>query len=139
METSPNFTPKVQQIIVQSKNFATTINSKEVNPDHLLLVVLETEDPTISEFLKSFKFTNSQLKNFVISFCGLEDDYKGEPIDSNFYGDEFNQVLSSAVEFSRKMGHSYVCIEHIFFSLLNVVDGPLYSFFFAYDVSPHFQ
>jgi len=106
METSPNFTPKVQQIIVQSKNFATSINSKEVNPDHLLLVVLETEDPSISEFLKSFKFTNEQLKNFVISFCDLENDYKDAQIESNFYNDEFNQILSSAVEFSRKMGHS---------------------------------
>lgn len=139
METSPNFTPKVQRIIDQAKSFALSLNNSEVTVDHLLLVVLEVEDPTINEFVKGFGFTSEQIKSFCLSFSGLE-----EPCESSegdilecVYGEKFNQLLVISSEFSRKMGHAYVCLEHVFFSLLSLADGPLYSFFFAYDVSPH--
>ena len=71
METSPNFTPKVQQIIAQSKNFAQSLNASEVTTDHLLLVILELEDPFVSSFVNSFSFSVEQVKNFTISFCAL--------------------------------------------------------------------
>jgi ATP-dependent Clp protease ATP-binding subunit ClpC len=136
METSPNFTPKVQRIIDQSKDFALSLNESEVTVDHLLLVILEMEDPTINEFIKSFSFTSEQVKNFTVSFCSLDIPKEDSALECS-YSKKFNQLLVASSEFSRKMGHAYVCIEHIFFSLLNLADGPLYSFFFAYDVSPH--
>ena len=135
MESSPNFTPKVQQIIAQSKTFASSLNDDEVTPDHLLFVILELGDPLIHSFVKSFGFTIVQIKNFTISFCDLKE--KKEPIDHCSYSDDFNELLVSATNFSRQINHTYVCLDHIFFSLLNEQDGPLYSFFFAYDISPH--
>ncbi len=135
METSPNFTPKVQQIIAQSKNFAQSLNASEVTTDHLLLVILELEDPFVSSFVNSFSFSVEQVKNFTISFCALSKE-KDAP-EYCTYSDDFNELLVSATHFSRQIDNSYVCLEHVFFALLNIKDGPLYSFFYAYDVSPH--
>ncbi len=135
METSPNFTPKVQQIIAQSKNFAQSLNASEVTTDHLLLVILELEDPFVSSFVNSFSFSIEQVKNFTISFCSLSKE-KDAP-EYCTYSDDFNELLVSATHFSRQIDNSYVCLEHVFFALLNIKDGPLYSFFYAYDVSPH--
>lgn len=136
METSPNFTPKIQQIIAQSKSFANSLNDKEVTPDHLLLVILQGEDPFIESFVRTFNFSIEQLKNFTISFCDLKE--SKEELDSEpTYSDAFNDLLIYATSFSKQINHSYVCLDHVFFSLLNEKDGALYSFFFAYDVSPH--
>lgn len=136
METSPNFTPKIQQIIAQSKKFASSLNDEEVTPEHLLLVILESEDPFIESFIKSFQFTCDQVKNFTLSFCELKE--KKEDTDTEpEYSSEFNDLLAYSSSFSKQINHSYVCLDHVFFALLNEKDGPLYSFFFAYNVSPH--
>ena len=135
METSPNFTPKAQQIIAQAKTFAESLNEHQVTPDHLLLVILESGDPFLSQFISSFSFTVEQVKNFTISFCALKK--HNDSVEFCSYSDEFNEILVSATHFSKQMDQNYVCLDHVFFALLNLKDGPLYSFFFAYDVSPH--
>lgn len=135
METSFNFTPKVQQLIQKSKEFALSLNDSVVTPDHLLLIILESEDISISNFLNSFGFSFQKVKNFSLSFSNIEKkDYK---IDACKYGDDFNKLLVDSRDFASEINHSYICIEHIFFSLLNIKDGTLYSFFFAHNISPH--
>ena len=54
METSFNFTPRVQQLIHKSKEFALSLNEEIVTPDHLLLIILESEDISINNFLYNF-------------------------------------------------------------------------------------
>lgn len=135
METSPNFTPKAQQIISQSKTLAISLNTKEVTCDHLLLIILELNDPLIYKFFDTFNFSLEQVKNFVVSFSDIEQ--KTKEISSSKYDNSFNSTLTEAKEFSSEIGHSYVCLEHLFFALLNIKDGSLYSFFLAHNISPH--
>ena len=135
METSFNFTPKVQQLIQKSKEFALSLNDSVVTPDHLLLIILESEDISISNFLNSFGFSFQKVKNFSLSFSNIEK--KDSKVDACKYGDDFNKLLVDSRDFASEINHSYICIEHIFFSLLNIKDGTLYSFFFAHNISPH--
>ena len=135
METSFNFTPRVQQLIHKSKEFALSLNEEIVTPDHLLLIILESEDISINNFLTSFGFSFQKVKNFSLSFSGIEK--KEGKIERSKYGDQFNKLLVDSRDFASEMGHSYICIEHVFFSLLNIKDGTLYSFFFTHNISPH--
>ena len=135
METSFNFTPKVQQLIHKSKEFALSLNEEIVTPDHLLLVILESEDISINNFLTSFGFSFQKVKNFSLSFSGVEK--KENKIEKCKYGDHFNKLLVDSRDFASEIGHSYICLEHVFFSLLNIKDGTLYNFFFAHNISPH--
>jgi len=135
METSFNFTPKVQQLIHKSKEFAFSLNDETVTPDHLLLIILESEDISINNFLTSFGFSFKKVKDFSLSFSGVEK--KENKIKKCKYGDHFNKLLVDSRDFASEIGHSYICLEHVFFSLLNIKDGTLYNFFFAHNISPH--
>ena len=54
MDLSPNFTPRSQQLIVESKFLAVSLNHTEVTADHLLVSLLRSEGGFIPEFVKSF-------------------------------------------------------------------------------------
>jgi ATP-dependent Clp protease ATP-binding subunit ClpC len=132
MDLSPNFTPKAQQMISQAKSFATSLNDEEVEPAHLLLVILNSGDALVDDFLASFGFTADEVKAFVTTFCGLK---KNEDNDEQAkFSEDFAIVLSKAHEFSQEINDDYVGIEHFFFIFLNSFDGALHSFFKAYDV-----
>lgn len=132
MDTSPNFTPKAQQLISQSKLFAESLNDPEIEGSHLLLVILNNEHALIDDFLSSFGFMTSEVKAFVASFCGLKKNTK--EVESPEFSEEFGVILSKAHEFSKDMDEDHVGIEHIFFIFLNALEGALYSFFKAYDI-----
>lgn len=132
MDTSPNFTPKAQQLISQAKFFATSLNDQEVEAAHLLLVILNSKHSLIDDFVESFGFSSEEIKIFVTRFCGLKKNDM-EVYEAHF-SEEFAIVLSKAHEFSGEIGDSYVDVEHFFFVFLNALDGALYSFFRAYDV-----
>ena len=132
MDTSPNFTPKAQEIISQSKFFATSLNDEEVEAIHLLLVVLNSRYPLIDDFIESFGFNSEEVKAFVTTFCGLrKNDLE---IKEARFSEEFGIALSKSHEFAEEIGDSHVDVEHIFFVFLNSLDGALYSFFKAYDI-----
>ena len=127
MDTSPNFTPKAQQIISQAKLFANSLNDPEVEGAHLLLVILNSNYALIDDFLSSFGFTTSEIKAFVTSFCGLKKN--DNEIEFSKFSEEFAIILSKAHEFSKEIDDDHVGIEHFFFIFLNAFDGALYSFF----------
>ena len=132
MDTSPNFTPKAQQLISQAKFFATSLNDHEVEAAHLLLVILNSRNSLIDDFIESFGFSSEEIKVFVTTFCGLK---KNDiEVHEAKFSEEFAIVLSKAHEFAEEISDTYIDIEHFFFVFLNSFDGALYSFFKAYDV-----
>jgi ATP-dependent Clp protease ATP-binding subunit ClpC len=132
MDTSPNFTPKAQQLISQAKFFATSLNDKEVEAAHLLLVILNSRHILIDDFIEGSGFSTEEIKSFVTNFCGLKKN--NTEVEESKFSEEFGIVLSKAHEFSEEIGDTYIDIEHFFFVFLNCFDGALSSFFAAYDV-----
>jgi ATP-dependent Clp protease ATP-binding subunit ClpC len=134
METSPNFTPKAQQLIARSKVVATSLNHKSVDAAHLLLVILNSKNDLVEEFMFSHGFSIKEITSFVITFCDLEK--KHEKVESCNFNPTFNALLSGAFEFSKELKDSYVGVEHLFFCLLNSMDGALYNFFKSHGFKP---
>ena len=117
MEEEPNFTPKAQRAISKSKDFAFSLNDPVVNPDHLLLVMLEMQESSVNSFLTSFGFSFEQLKNFTIRFRGIKK--TDQDIENVEFSESFNELLQNSQHFSLEIGHSYICIDHIFFALFS--------------------
>ena len=134
METSPNFTPKAQQLIARSKVVATSLNHNRVDTGHLLLVILNSKNDLIEEFIFSHGYSIKELTSFVISSCDLEK--KHQKVKSCDFSPTFNALLSAAFKFSQELKDSYVGVEHLFFCLLNSVGGALYNFFEAHGFEP---
>lgn len=134
MDNSPNFTPKAQQLIARCKVVASSLNHHEVRPAHMLLVILNSESQLVDEFLFNYGFSNKEISSFVVAFCGLEKET--EKISSCSFGDSFNDLLKSSFDFSTEINDSFVCVEHIFFCLLNSAEGALFNFFKSYKLDP---
>lgn len=129
MPTSPNFTPKSQQLIVESKILATELNHIEVKDCHLLSCILSGEHELISLFLKGLFVDIKSLIKFVSVFSSLEK--AQEDGSSPSYGDSFKKILSKSYEFSQQMEHEYIGVEHLFFVFLSQREGALANFFYA--------
>ena len=127
--TSPNFTPKSQQLIVESKLLATELNHTEVKDAHLLSCILSSNSEIISLFLKSLSLDTKNLIKFISVFGCLDKvETKGA---APAYGDSFKNILSESYDFSQKMEHEYIGVEHLFFVFLNQPDGPCTNYFYS--------
>ena len=92
MDTSPNFTPKAQQLISQAKFFATSLNDHQVEASHLLLVLLNSKHSLIDDFIESFGFSSEEIKSFVTTFCGLKKN------DIEVYEAEFSEEFATQIK-----------------------------------------
>jgi ATP-dependent Clp protease ATP-binding subunit ClpC len=135
MHVSPNFTPKSQQLIIDSKIMASSLNHSEVTESHLLVSLLRAEAGFINEFIRSFGLKVSDFIEFVIEYSSLEelDDEEAGPPS---YGASFKSILSGAYEFSNQLQHSYIGVEHLFFCLINNASGASSVYLHAHNVPP---
>ena len=134
METSPNFTPKCQQIISDSKLLAEAWNHEEVSCGHLLVSILSSEVGFINDLIRGFNLKIDSFIKFTEDFYLLED-RPGHPAEP-FYGDDLKDLLIQSHQFAKKLDNNYVGVEHLFFSLLNDTQGVCHHFLKSYKVSP---
>lgn len=130
MAKSNNFTPRAQQLVSKSKEVAFALNYKEVLPDHLLMVTLNTYNPIIeNNFFDRFGVTSHQLSSFVIKTLDIKDQKNNiKNIDACQFSSDFNGFLSMCADTAHDIGDAYVGAEHIFFTFLNMKNGVIYSF-----------
>jgi ATP-dependent Clp protease ATP-binding subunit ClpC len=134
MDLSPNFTPKSQQLIVESKLLAVSLNHTEVTADHLLISLLRSDGGFIRQFINGFGLSVDSFIYFITTFSSLEKK-EGQPSECS-YADTFRNALGDSHTFSTKLGHTYIGVEHLFFSLINSTKGAAANFFLSEDVSP---
>ena len=135
MHVSPNFTPKSQQLIIDAKIMASSLNHPEVTENHLLVSLLKAEAGFINEFIRSFGLRITDFIEFVLTFSEL-DKLEDEEFNRPSYSTSFKSVLSGAYEFSTTLDHDYIGVEHLFFCLINDVNGASSIYFHAHNVPP---
>ncbi len=120
MHVSPNFTPKSQQLIIDAKIMASSLNHPEVTENHLLVSLLKAEAGYINEFIRSFGLKIADFIEFVLTFSEL-DKLEDEEFNRPSYSASFKLVLSGAYEFSTKLDHDYIGVEHLFFHAIGYI------------------
>lgn len=134
MEISPNFTPKCQQIIGDSKNLAESLSHEEVNCGHLLVCILSSDCSFINDLIKGFNLKVSHFIEFIESFYFLEN--VGDDNPESYFGEDIKELLANSYEFAKKIQNNYVSPEHLFFSFLNDSNGVCSNYFYAENISP---
>ena len=132
MQLSPNFTPKCQFFIAQSKDLAKSLNHPTIKEDHLLLLILQSGELTVLDFLHSYGVNLYEYIDFIITFSSLNksDDKDVTPE----YSPSFKKMLKESVACSNKLGDEYVGLEHIFFSIINLKSGSTVNFLKTQDI-----
>lgn len=134
METSPNFTPKCQRIIADSKNLAESLSHEEVNCGHLLVSMLSSDASFINDLVRGFNLKIDSFIEFIEAFYFFEEAISDSP--ESYFGEDIKELLTKSHEFAKKIQNSYIGPEHLFFSFLNDSNGVCSHFFYAHNVSP---
>lgn len=134
METSPNFTPKSQQVISDAKFLADERMHEEVTCGHLLVSILSSEYSFINELIRGFDLNVDEFIDFIEDFYLIKD--YGDCKFESFYNEDLKDILSKSHSFAKKIHNSYVGVEHLFFSFLNEAKGVCSVFLKSNGVSP---
>ena len=125
------FTEKAINVIVEAQTVASSLRSKEVKPEHLL-IALARQAKGIS--LKLFKMWNIS-EEAILNKLGLEyidsDTTKDVP-----FRQESKEILKRTMDFAKKTGNENILFEHIFLVLItdknSTIDEVLTSFGFDF-------
>ena len=134
-EPSPNFTPQAQDLIFQSKILSISLGGPSVNPDHLLISLLQSAPPQVVSFLNSFNLNMKEYIEFIIDFSSLSSTKGSNLKGSPHFSEDFKGCLSDASKFSEKLKHGYIGPEHLFFSVINLKDGSTDTYLTAIGMS----
>ena len=109
------FTEKAIQAIMLAQEEAKKFNHNYVGTEHILLGILSEGDNTVTKTLKEMGFNAATIK------LAIEDklEFSGSSLEqSNIpFTQQAKQMLTSAWDESRRLGHNYVNIEHLFLSI----------------------
>lgn len=109
------FTEKAIQTIMLAQEEAKKFHHSYVGTEHILLGIFNEGDNLVITILVDLGFNIDQVKNAVeekLEYGGLTSEYGNIP-----FTQQAKQVLSSAWDEARKLGHNYVNVEHLFLSV----------------------
>ena len=115
-DTKPNFTPRAQQAISNSKKKAKDLEESEVSSHHLFLSILDLKSGPIKNALIDVGIDLEDLADFYVENyfvagpAGNDEEVK--------FSKEFKEILQDAFLNAKDSNHEYVGPEHIFISML---------------------
>ncbi len=118
-----NLTLKTQKAIQGSHDLASSNQNSELNPLHLLSSSLSLSDTVIEPLLKRLSVDINSLKNVVEQKIGSLPKLNGASSDQIYPSRELVKVLEKSADEARKMEDSYISVEHVLLSLIEI-DSP---------------
>ena len=133
MNSSLNFTPRIQDTLKISKKLALDLNNPRVNLDHFIYALFISKSPSVNMFLNMLEVDE---KDFLESISHDFDVFT-DPVDPDDIraSSGFNNVLKKAIDFANEMDHQYIGVEHLLYALLNIKKSPLVSAFKEFNIS----
>jgi len=132
-----NLTPRVQKIISTAKETSINLRCESIDLDHLLFAILDSGQSTIVNFFEDLNVSIDDFKTFV--FNNIENDFfstdKGECPQPD-YSQDFKKIFKDSKSLSSSFKHSYIGVEHVFYTLMVHPNSPLNEFFETFKVSP---
>lgn len=132
MELKPNFTPRAQEAIINSKKIAEELQRRVVTEDHLCLSVSRIQSLSLIDFYTSCGIDPRAMEDFI------EKNLKeGESSGKNkpYFSSGYKSVLGRALKIAEKHEHDFVGLEHIVLSLLEKETCPFTSFIQSSGIS----
>ena len=100
METSPNFTPKCQRIIADSKNLAESLSHEEVNCGHLLVSMLSSDASFINDLVRGFNLKIDSFIEFIEAFYFFEEAISDSP--ESYFGEDIKELLTNLMSLQKR-------------------------------------
>ena len=114
MDSTPNFTPRAQEALKNSRDLAIDYRSKSVGVDHLLLGLVSQGRGLLREI---FDVSGYSIDEFSDSIAESLTKGKSKPKEVNF-SEEFKAILAIAFESASSLNQSYVGTEHLLIAII---------------------
>ncbi|SEF45963.1 ATP-dependent chaperone ClpB [Lachnospira multipara] len=127
------FTQKSIESINNCEKLAYEYSNQEIDQEHLLYCLMTVEDSLISNLIEKMGIDKAGFLSAV------EDLLKGKTkVSGNvqlYMSGDLNKALINAEDEAKKMGDSYVSVEHIFLSLIKYANKGLKALFKTYGIT----
>lgn len=116
------YTERARKVILQAEDWAIRLNTPYISPEHILLGLLENEDPLTLQILERLGVNIQRLK------AELESQLRAQAPAQRFVGSptltsSAKQVLIHAADEVRSMGSSHIDTVHLLLGLLKEKQG----------------
>lgn len=111
------FTEKAINVVTEAQNLAKQMQNAYVQPEHLLLAIVEQSKGVSLKLFRVSNITFEELKKVVdkrLRFEKSEKETKMVP-----FSDEFKNLLKNALDLASKSGNNTVLFEHLFIAAIN--------------------
>lgn len=111
-----------KEIIQQAAETAVTFGRREVDTEHLLYALADSD--VVREIFKQFKLKSEDIKGYIDANAPKSDQKRTNEknVEVNV-SPRVKQVLEQAFSSSRQLGHSYVGPEHLLIGLIQEDEG----------------
>ncbi|WP_352397435.1 ATP-dependent chaperone ClpB [[Clostridium] aminophilum] len=126
------FTQKSMEAMQNTEKIAVEHGNQEYQPEHLLLALLQLDDSLILKLIRKMGITAEAFSDEVERAIGrLPKVQGGQP----YVSQDLNKILTMAEDEAKRMGDSYVSVEHIFLTMLKYPNKCLKELFRTYGIT----
>lgn len=115
-----NLTVKTQEAVQSAHTLATENGQQELSPLHLFVSLLNQSDSIIPPLLKKLNTNQTQLESDSKEEMEKLPKVSGAPQDQIFASKDLAKVLEKASDEAKKIGDTYVSVEHLLLGLIQV-------------------
>jgi len=129
------FTLKSQEAVQASQGLAESMGHQEIQPEHLLRVLLEQSDGVVRSVLQKMGIAVPHLLKEVDGLLDRLPKVSGGGFGQVYISQKLKQVLDAAFKTAREMQDDYVSQEHLFLALLTVKESTVAGLLQAKGIS----
>lgn len=129
-----NFTPRSQEILHLAKKIAKNFLHKSVQLEHLFLAFVKI-DSFVLPLIESH-VNNSFVEVELLLVETLKSMPSSDVIEEVVFSEEVQMCINQALEISKKNHHSYVSVEHLFYSMIVHPKSNVIDYLVACDIDP---
>ncbi len=131
------FTQKSQEAIQDAQSRAVRRGNTEVEPEHLLIALLDQSEGLIPRLMRKMNVSVENLKSDVDRILDRKPSVTGPGVDPNkiFISQRTAKILAEADEEAKRLQDEYISVEHLFLAMLDEGDKALADVFRLFGLS----
>jgi len=134
---TPNFTPRSQLLIANSKKLAQKYHYAEINIEHLFLSILKSDSLILPFLIAQYNINYDSLVDLVESSIELANDKRiideSERQDIDF-SEDLKKCIDESVKISSEKMHGYISVEHLLYAIIDFKNSTIPEFFLIMDI-----
>ena len=132
MDSTPNFTPRAQEALKISRDYALEYRSSKVDLTHLLLGLVSQTRGLLREVFDISGYAIDDFRSHLEKNIA-RGKYKGETVS---FSEEFKLILQLAYQTAENLDQSYVGTEHLMIAIIKYNCPEIESIFFECNINP---